>query len=89
MEFFSWSKLPITVEFNEGKELFASGGFRNAYKTTTNHPQFPFLCGAGWGRTRSSLVDVDFISLEVLTPMEMCYFGNPSSCHAHQENEQN
>ena len=40
MELLSWSKLPTTVEFNEEKEPFASGGFRNAYKATTNHPQF-------------------------------------------------
>ena len=40
MDLLSWSKLPITVEFNEEKEPFAHGGFRNAYKATTKHPQF-------------------------------------------------
>ena len=40
MDLLSWSKLPLTVEFNEEKEPFAHGGFRNAYKATTKHPQF-------------------------------------------------
>ena len=40
IDLLSWSKLPITVEFNEEKEPFAHGGFRNAYKATTKHPQF-------------------------------------------------
>ena len=37
MDLLSWSKLPITVEFNEEKEPFAHSGFRNAYKATTKH----------------------------------------------------
>lgn len=38
MDLLSWSKLPITVEFNEEKEPFAHGGFRNGYEATTKHP---------------------------------------------------
>lgn len=40
MENLSWSKVPATVEFNEEKQPFGSGGFRNAYKATTKHPEF-------------------------------------------------
>lgn len=45
MDLLSWSKLPITVEFNEQKEPFGKGGFRNAYKATTKHPRFK---GTAW-----------------------------------------
>ena len=40
MDLLSCCKLPITVEFNEQKEPFGKGGFRNTYKATTKHPQF-------------------------------------------------
>ena len=40
MELFTWSQIPIIAEFNEEKEPFGKGGFRNAYKATTKHPQF-------------------------------------------------
>ena len=40
MDLLSWSKLPITVEFDEQKEPFGKGGFCNAYKATTKHAQF-------------------------------------------------
>ncbi|PFX31324.1 hypothetical protein AWC38_SpisGene3831 [Stylophora pistillata] len=45
MDLLSWSKLPITAEFNEEKEPFAHGGFRNAYKAIKKHPQFK---GSTW-----------------------------------------
>ena len=35
MDLLSWSKLPITVEFNEEKEPFAHGEFRNAHEAAT------------------------------------------------------
>ena len=40
MDLLSWSKLPITVEFNEEKEPFAHGGFPKEIKAITKHPQF-------------------------------------------------
>ena len=40
MDLLSWSRPPVTVEFNEEKEPFAHGGFCNAYKAITKHPQF-------------------------------------------------
>ena len=36
----SWSKTPSTVEFSMGKEPFGTGGFRQAFKATSNDKEF-------------------------------------------------
>ena len=40
LEIATWSKVTTTVEFREEKEPFGSGGFREAHKATTKHPNF-------------------------------------------------
>ena len=36
----TWSQLPTTVEYTVEKVPVGEGGFRRAYKATTNHPKF-------------------------------------------------
>ena len=40
MEILAWSKVPMTVEFLEEKNLLESGGFRKAFKATSQHKDF-------------------------------------------------
>ncbi len=45
MKSLSWNQVPKVVEFIEDKKCLGSGGFRTAYKATSNHPAF---LGSTW-----------------------------------------
>eukprot|EP00794_Sanderia_malayensis_P002412 gene2412-2781_t len=45
MKLLSWNQVPKIVEFIEDKKCLGSGGFRKAYKATSNHPAF---LGSTW-----------------------------------------
>ena len=44
MDLLAWSKVPKTIEFLVEKSPLGSGGFRKAFKTTSQHRNFAGMC---------------------------------------------